>query len=76
MDVEHDQAFWSDGPKTQSQTHTSTRKSMHDMDLLEYKKRVHLTDQVGAPHWAADPYPSRRGDGVRMDVEGCPCPWV
>ncbi len=48
MDMEHDQALWSDGPKTQSQTHTSNRKSMRDMYLLDFKIRVHLTDQVGA----------------------------
>lgn len=57
MDMEHDQALWSDGPKTQSQTHTSTRKSMRDMDLLDFKKRVHLTDQVGAPIGPLTPAP-------------------
>jgi len=76
VDMEHDQALWSEGPKTQSQTHTSNQKSMRDMDLLNFKTRVHLTDQVGALIGPLAPTPQEEGDGVSVDVEGCPCPRV
>jgi hypothetical protein len=61
MDMEHDQALWSEGPKSQPQTHTSNRKSMLDMDLLEYKKRVHLIRQVGALIGPLAPTPQNDG---------------